>query len=263
MTIPSQHVVGDTGHTTDHNAMADTLTAHKQSIELLQAAQPGYMLKAGGNVVNLTNPAGVSETVNIPAGSRDATAFVETVNYGGKRTFGLDPFGQIRVDASSPSNTPVEVSGYDATQTGDLQRWKQHGTGAILARVGSNGTVYAPNVTPGPWTNITLASGIAWNSDLGSRPAYRIIGDIVYLRGNVKKTSGTDFTASPQDLGTLPVSAVPPATIFSIQATTFRNSNFFCRMEVQPSGVIRAYFNSATYDPSWIAMDGIVFSRTA
>lgn len=264
MTIPSQHAVGDTGHTTDHNAIVDTLTAHEQDIELIQTAQPNYMLKAGGNVVNLTNPAGIAETIVIPAGTRTATAFVKTVTFGGKRTYGLDPYGQIRVDASTPAATPLEVSGYDATQTGDLQRWKQHGTGAVLARVGSNGTVYAPNITPGAWTSITLAAGVAWNSDLGARPQYRIIGDMVYLRGNIKKTTGTDFTVSPQDLGTLPGSVTPPAHVFSVQPAQFSSGPYFnVRMEVQVTGLIRMYFSAGNFTPSWVSLDGMSFSRTA
>lgn len=263
-TIPSHHVVGDSGHTTDHNAMVDVLADHETRIAGIQTAQPGYMLKSGNNTVSVANPSGYAENVIVPAGSRDGT-YVKSVTVGGKRTFGLDTNGQLRVSSYASTDVPFTVWGFDATQSADLTRWRTHEAGPIVARVDSVGNIYAPNITPSTWTNITLASGIAWNSTGGARPQYRVVGDVVELRGSVKRTTDTDFTVSPSDVGTLPVDVRPPYWVYSAQAANFVDSTGYVRVEVQTSGLIRFYFanSGVTYQPRWIQLDGIRYSRTA
>jgi len=266
-TIPSHHDVGDSGHTTDHNAITDVLTDHEARLAGVQTAQPNYMVKTGGNVINLTNPNGVSESVVIPAGTRDNAAFVKTVFFSGKRTFGLDTYGQLRVDAAFPSTVAAEVSGYDASQTADLQRWKQHSAGAVLARVSSNGTIFAPNITPGPWTNLTLASGVAWyTSSNQARPQYRVIDDRVELRGAIKKSDGSDFSGSPQQVGTLPAPAAPPYLLSTIVASELGAGTCLVRLTISTSGLItfdRITAVSGGYTPAWVSLDGVFFSKTA
>lgn len=264
-TIPSHHAVGDAGHTSDHNAMADVLTDHESRVDALEAVQPTYMVKTGGNVVNLTNPSGVAESVVVPAGTRDTTVYVKQVTYGGKRTFGLDTYGQARLGAATVTDVPVIVSGYSASHTGDLQRWRQYDTGSTLARVASDGRIYAPNITPSAWTNITLTSGIASNSPAtGAPPQWRIIDDEVQLRGTVKKSNNTDFTVSPQDLGTLPAQALPPYIVYALAPANFVNDEAYGRLEITTSGIIRVLWRAGSgFSPAWFSLDGISFSRTA
>lgn len=262
-TIPSHHVVGDAGHTDDHNAVSDVLTDHETRVTALEGVQGGYLVKTGGNIVNVTNPAGTSDAVVIPSGTRDLNAYISTVTYGGVRTYGLDTYGQLRVGAAMDSTTPAEFFGQSNTQTSDLTRWRKNGVlGTVVARVDANGNLFAPNITPGAWTNITLTSGLVWSSSLGARPQYRIVGDCVELRGAVQKTSG-DFTTSPQDLGVVPAGAAPPYQTYGLGGAQFSAGQDHVRIEVQTGGLIRFYFASSTYTPTWVSLDNFRYSRTA
>lgn len=265
-TIPSHHDVGDEGHTTDHNSMADVLTDHATSIGTLQTAQPTYYVKSGGNTINLANPAGTADAVVIPSGTRDTAAYVRTVTYGGKRTFGLDTYGQLRCDAAQPNLVPVEVAGFDASQSADLQRWRTYGAGGIVARVANDGTIYAPNITPGVWTNITLAAGIAWYSPGGAVPQYRLVGDCVELRGAVHHSNSSDFTGSGSPVGTLPPQACPPNLIYSVQASELGSGMASVRTQIATTGLIQFSLitpSGTPYTPAWMSLDGIRYSRTA
>lgn len=265
-TIPTHHEVGDEGHTSDHNLISDALTEHEQRITTAQtdldALEAAALVKTGANVISVANPSGVAETVVIPAGTREVGIWLKSVTYGGVRTFGLDTYGQARLGAATPSEVPLSVWGYNNSQTGDLVRFRKYEAGPLLARVDANGNVYAPNITPTPWTNLTLNAGLVWNSALGTRPQYRMIGDMVQLRGNLQKSNGADFTSSPQDIATLPVGFRPPALFYSVQASAFRQSFGYSRTEILTTGLIRTYFWASTYNPDWHTLDGITFSVT-
>lgn len=263
MTIPSQHIVGDPGHTDDHNAIADVLTSQESRVAALEGLQPGYMVKTGGNAITLTNPSGFADQVIIPSGSRDDAAYVRTVSYGGVRTFGLDTYGQLRAGAAQDGTCPAEFHGRSETQTADLGRWRKGGaSGAIVARVDSDGNVFAPNLTPTAWTNLSLASGVAWYDVVGARPQYRRVGDEVQLRGHVKRSNNADFATSPQEVGTLPGGFTPPHWAYSVQPSQFSSSTGYVRMEVRDTGAIYFYF-SGGYTPGWVGLDGFRFSLTA
>lgn len=263
-TIPSQHVVGDLGHTSDHNAIVDVLTDHEQRLVSQASSISGAMVKAGSNIINVANPAGWFKRIDIPAGTRDSSVWVEQVTYGGKRTFGLDTYGQARLDASTAAQVPLIVSGYSAAHATDILQWRKYEGGSTLGRVDQNGNIYAPNITPGTWTNITLASGIAWYGSGTARPQYRITGDLVELRGLLKKTNNTDFTATnPIDLCTLPSVAAPVYTHYFTTATQLSGGYGAVRIEAFASGLIRFYRWSESHTPNWVALDGIIFSRTA
>lgn len=261
-TIPSHHNVGDAGHTDDHNATYDVLNDHQSRLAAVESAQPTFMVKTGNNIVTLANPSGVADQVTVPAGPRDSTALIRSITVSGKRVWWLDAYGMQRLEAASVNATPLVVSGYDDAQAGDLQRWQKHGTGALLARVDKDGNVFAPNLTPGNWVNIPLATGIVHNPTLGARPQYRITGDRVELRGNIKKSNDTDFTVSPQNIGTLPVDVRPPNYVYSVQGATFRAGYGYVRMEIIAEGLIRFYFQSSSYTPDWVSLDGFNFSIT-
>ena len=271
-TIPSHHAEGDTGHTNDHNSIADVLTSQAAQITAVQSAlaalpatymeQAGGNTYGGGNTITVTNPSGVADTVTIPAGSRDGSAYVRTVTYGGRRTFGLDSYGQLRVNSAGDNVVPAEFYG-DSSQTANLLNMRKGGvSGTIVASFDANGNLAAPNVTPGAWTALTLASG-ALTNNFGNIPAYRLVGDRVELRGQVKKVDNSNFATSPQDVGTLPGGFVPPQTHYFIVGAAFVSDEGYVRMEVNPSGLIRFFFRSSTYQPGWISIDNIQFSRTA
>lgn len=262
MTIPSHHSVGDPGHTDDHNSMVDVLTAHENRVAAIEAAQPTYMVKTGNNTVTVSNPSGVADQVIVPSGPRETNALVRTVTVAGKQVWWLDAYGMQRLEAASADATPLVVAGYDNSQSGDLQQWRKHIGGDLLARIDRDGNVHAPNVTPSPWTNLTLASGIAWNSSLGARPAYRKVGDTVELRGNIRRSNNADFTVSPQEVGTLPTDFRPPHFSFSIQPATFRGGFSWVRMGVHPDGKIEFYFWFSSFNPDWVSLDGLRFSVT-
>lgn len=278
MTIPIHHSLGDVGHTTDHNALTDVLQDHEADIGNLSSSIGGlqtsisnvqnqvnnlggtYMAKAGNNVVSVSNPSGYESNVVIPAGSRDGNAFIRHTTYGGRTTFELDSFGQLRQGSALDTTCPAEVYG-PSTQTEDLQRWRKGGlTGTVVARVDANGNIYGPNVTPGNWTNIPLDGAIASNFSIPCQ--YRSVGDKVELRGNVKRSNNANFTSSPTTVGTLPNGYRPPYTYYTTQGAFFSGNFLYVRMEVQPSGSIAFYFPSGSYQPTWVALDNISFSRT-
>lgn len=265
-TIPTHHAVGDTGHTTDHNLVSDVLNDHETRVTNLQGVQANYLVKTGGNIVTLTNPSGVAERVEIPAGTRDTTVWVKQVTYGGNRTFALDTYGQARLGAATTSEVPLTCWGYDSTHTGDLQRWRQYQAGPIVARVDALGNVFAPNLTPGTWTNLTLASGIAWKGDTSSRPQYRITGDRIELRGAIKKSDGTDFSTSPTTIATLPTLATPPYLMYFIVACELGSGMASVRLEITSAGVMKFYLitaSSTPQTPAWVCIDGVAYSKTA
>jgi hypothetical protein len=265
MTIPSHHVEGDTGHTDDHNEIADVLSGQAADLVELQSTLAGlsgtFMAKAGNNTVTVSNPSGFSDTVVIPAGTRNGAAYVRTVTYGGRQTFGLDSYGQGRFGSAADDLTPLEAYG-PSGQNGNLTNWRKGGlAGQIVASVAHDGVVSAPNITPTAWANLPLAGGIVTNG--GSTPQYRAIGDMVYLRGNVKKHDSSPFYSSPADLGTVPSGFVPPHTSYHLLGASFASDEAYVRAEIQSgSGLLRVYFRHGSYQPTWIALDGIVFSRT-
>lgn len=263
-TIPTHHVVGDAGHTDDHNATSDVLNDHQTRLGALEGVQAGYLVKTGANVVTVANPSGVASTIVIPTGTRDPNAYVSAVTYGGLRTYGLDTYGQLRVGSAMDATTPAEFYGQSSTQTSDLTRWRKTGVlGPVVARIDANGNVFAPNITPGAWTNITLTTGLVWATALGARPQYRIVGDCVELRGAIQKSTG-DFTTSPQDAGVVPANVAPPYMTYGLGGAQFTAGQDHVRIEVQPSGLIRFYFSPASdYTPNWISLDNFRYSRTA
>lgn len=278
MTIPIHHSLGDVGHTTDHNSISDVLQDHEADIGGLSSSVGGlqssissvqnqvnnlgsvYMSKSGNNNVTVSNPTGYEARVTIPAGTRDGNVFVHSTTYGGRATFELDSYGQIRQGSAIDTTCPVEIYGPN-TQTEDLTRWRRGGiTGGIVAKVDAFGNITAPNVTPGGWSNIPLDGAVS--SNFGIPCQYRTIGDMVYLRGNIKRSNNANFTSSPQTVGTLPSGYRPPYTLYTAQGAFFGNNYLYVRMEIQSGGAIVFYFPSSVYQPTWVALDNISFSRT-
>lgn len=260
MPIPSHHNVGDAGHAADHNAMADTLTAHDQAIATLQTATVGIFYLAGGNVTNINDSTTIWARVNLPAGDRSAAPDTFQVWHGANKIFWFDNGGKPRVKSDDPTHIPMVFDSVTG-QTASLGEWRVNGV--MKAKVDAAGNIIAPNTTPGAWTNITLQSGIVGYGTPASTPQYRIINDVVELRGLVAKSNGTDFTASPVTVGTLPTAARPtrlnPPIVYAAVPHYISGASFTARLQVDSAGVITIYFVTGD-SPAWLGLDGARFS---
>lgn len=266
-TIPIHHSPGDLQHTQDHNSIVDVLNDQATDIFTAQgdiAAIPGlYMAKAGNNTVTVANPSGNGVIFVVPAGTRDAGAYVMTVVYAGKQTFGLDSYGQIRVSSAQDSLVPMEIFGSSSTQSADLLRFRKSGVfGSIVSRVDANGNFYAPNITPGAWTNLPLAGGIVAAYDVGTAPMYRLVGDEVQIRGACRKSDFSNFNSSPTQIGTIPSEYRPIYLTFAVTGAHLGGNFAWVRMEVGTNGLVQFYFPQGAYQPSWVSLDGMRYSRT-
>jgi hypothetical protein len=257
MTIPPHHGVGDAGHTTDHNSIADVLTSYATSLGTLTTAVTGVFYLAGNNVTTISDGTSYGWRINLPAGSRDTAPNQLAFYIGGKAVGGFNGYGEITATPALPSRTAVVVTGYDGTQSGDLQQWKTS-AGTTVASVKPDGTIFAKNITAGTWTNIPLASGVVrWTSG-GHRPQYRLRDDRIELRGVLQKSSG-DFTVSPAVVATMPVGTIPGAPQYGLCASSFSGPTGWVRLEVRSDGTIAFYFAASTYNPGWVALDNFSY----
>jgi hypothetical protein len=261
MPIPSHHVVGDTGHAADHNAIVDTLTTHDQSITTLQGVTVGLFYISGNNTSNLTGTTNWWAKVVVPSGNRDSAADIFSLFQNTKKTTWFNGYGEARFSAADPTHVPVIVSPYDNTQSGDLQQWKDS-TGTTLAKVDKSGNITGANTEWGPWTNITLQSGIVWYQHSTHTPQYRVKGDVVQLRGVCGKSNGTDFTSSPVTLGTLPAGARPTGLVYNAVARQVSSNTMVARLEVASTGSITVYTDTSN-SAAWISLDNTQFSTLA
>jgi hypothetical protein len=266
MTIPIHHSPGDLEHTEDHNSIVDVLTDHATELIVLQnqitALPSSFMSKSGNNVVQISNPAGYGTSMVIPPGTRDSGAYVMTVIYAGKQTFGLDSFGQVRAGSAQDALVPMEVFGASSGQSADLLRFRKTGVfGAIVSRVDANGNFYAPNITPGAWTNLPLAGGIVAAHDVGTAPMYRLVGDEVQIRGSCRKSSG-NFNGSPTQIGTIPSGYTPVYLTMAVTGAASVGNFYSVRMEMGTNGSLSVHFPHGSYQPNWITLDGMRYSRT-
>lgn len=257
MTIPIHHGVGDAGHTVDHNAISDVLTAHGASLATLTTAVTGVFYLAGNNVTTITDGTSYGWRVNLPVGARDTAPSQLAFFIGGKQVGAFNSYGELTATPALPSRPALVVNAYDVTQTADLQQWK-NSAGTVIAAVRPDGSVFGKNVTASTWTNLTLSSGITRHS-AGHRPQYRVRDDRVEFRGMLAKTSG-NFTASPVTLGTMPAGLVPGALQDVICASSFNSNYAWVRVEVTTSGSIVAYIAiGVPYTPSWISLDNFTY----
>lgn len=261
MPIPSHHAVGDTGHAADHNAIVDTLTAHDQSITTLQGVTTGLFYISGNNTSNISGTSNWWAKVVVPLGNRDSAADVFSLFQNTKKTSWFNGYGEARFSAADPTHVPVIVSPYDGTQSADLQRWTD-ASGTTLAKVDRLGNITGANTDWGPWTDITLQSGINWYQHSTHKPQYRVKGSDVQLRGVVSKSNGTDFTTSPVTLGTLPTGARPTALVYNSVARQANGNTLIARLEVASTGTITVYLNTDA-SGAWISFDNTQFSTLA
>jgi hypothetical protein len=261
MPIPSHHVVGDTGHAADHNAIVDTLTTHDQAISTLQGVTTGLFYISGNNTSNISGTSNWWAKVVVPVGNRDSAADVFSLFQNTKKTAWFNGYGEARFSAADPTHVPVIVSPYDGTQSVDLQRWTD-AAGATLAKVDRLGNITGANTDWSAWTNITLQSGITWYQHSTHVPQYRTKGTDVQLRGVCAKTNSTDFTSSPVTLGTLPAGARPTGLVYNAVARQASSSTLVARLEVASTGTITVYTDTSN-SGAWISLDNTQFSTLA
>lgn len=97
------------------------------------------------------------------------------------------------------------------------------------------------------WTNVTYTTG--W-VDFGggfTGAQYKKVGDLIFLRGLCKRTSGVATT-----MFTLPVNYRPSSSIIFAQLS----NDALARVQVDTTGAVTMSFGTAT---SWVNLSGIVF----
>lgn len=122
--------------------------------------------------------------------------------------------------------------------------------------VGSQYRAFIPPV-PTPWVALPFSANYQiFSGATYSQPAYRRIGDIVYLRGLVGRNTAT--APANSTLATLPAGFVPTAiNIFEQNCGTGR-----ARVDVYPAGgVLHADFTFTV--GTYLSLDGIFFSVLA
>jgi len=101
------------------------------------------------------------------------------------------------------------------------------------------------------WVTFPYAGGIA---AFGSSPAYRKLGNRVYLKGMIKPSASTDMTVQTT-LGTLPAGFRPVEDRNFACATEWRSQNA-ARVLVPATGVVAFLPATAV---KWVSVDGISF----
>lgn len=90
------------------------------------------------------------------------------------------------------------------------------------------------------WISITLASGFITNL---LAPAYRVIGQVVYLRGDVKPSTGTFGTSSTITIasaGAIPAGSLPTSELATTKALSGNGPNVI-NGAVRTDGSIRIF----------------------
>jgi hypothetical protein len=105
---------------------------------------------------------------------------------------------------------------------------------------------YAKFVTP--WTNLTFASG--WgNYGFGFRTGqYQKVGDLVFVRGVVARSSGSSDTMATLPVGHRPTQQEP----FAVDS-----ANAHGRVDITTDGDLALLIGTAT---DYVSLNGIVFS---
>ena len=124
------------------------------------------------------------------------------------------------------------------------------GDDAKALAVDANGNVSLAGRIGTAWAALTLNSGGNWANYGGSyaNAAYKKVGDLVFLRGLVVRSSGSDTL-----IATLPSGNRPGS--YSLHATA--GDDVFARIDVEPDGEMRLQAGSAT---AYVSLDGIVLS---
>jgi len=107
-----------------------------------------------------------------------------------------------------------------------------------------------------PWNDMTLASGYKVNDQV---PQWRVVGDMLQLRGRVTRTSGASFSNVYTTVASVPASVAPSQWNYVTVGSNFSSSTGGGGMaSILPSGVVQVAGPSGLVD--WVSFDGISIS---
>lgn len=121
------------------------------------------------------------------------------------------------------------------------------------------------------WTDLVLVAGFITNATaFGNTPQYRRVGDVVELRGMIKRTAGNFATNVRTLISTLPAgfrpipmagtaAAANPATIVCAFPCIASVGNA-ARWDVYANGGLEVTVYGST---SWLPLDSVIFSSVA
>jgi len=136
----------------------------------------------------------------------------------------------LQTSAGTPSGVPAN-SGPEGTM-----HWDSTNNILYIYNTGAWKAIYGNT----SWINITINSGFVAS---GAVPQYRIVGDIVYVRGAFSSTGFTAGTAGA--CGQLPVSAYPTTSVIYSGATNSATA-LFNKVSISGSGTISITPESAS-----------------
>lgn len=263
MIPPSDKEVGDPGHTDDHNAITEALVDHQSRIALVEGATENALVSDEPNDVTLNNSTNAyHQRIELPTGDRSGQPDVLSVTRSGDMVSSLNGNGYPRIRSHAPTDIP-HITTAHASQSADLHQWRS-ASNSVIARVDAQGNFHGGNVSPGPWTTLTLSGLYQWDSTAGNRPQYRRVGDYVELRGALRRVDSAPIVFSGTSLlvGSLPPTMGAPGGFRSIQATQQTSQSFICQAVVSPDGSV-SISGEGSHSPLWISLDRIRFSITS
>jgi len=210
---------------------------------------------SGGNSITITNPAlanGFAQ-VNLDYTSDGSTPDGLAFYYNGVRTGYHNEKGELRSRAAATNSVPFRVQQRSNSQTANLTEWTQSDN-TILARVDATGNLYAPNLTPSAWQDLTYpanAAAAAGFAQAGVR--LEPLTQVVRMRGAIQITA--PGFATGVTIATVPVGYRPPATFRCI--TRFAGSGSAgVFITVATTGAITVAANLTSSD-NVVAIDNI------
>ena len=112
-------------------------------------------------------------------------------------------------------------------------------------------------LTPGPWEAIPWASGYEEHS---GTPGYRIVGQMVQLRGTVQKTSGSFPTNTLTTIAQMPAGLTPTTFRYGL-ATTQISGGMFAQLSITDAGAVQIYVPAGN-TAAWLSLDSFSYSLT-
>jgi len=166
----------------------------------------------GGNSVTITNPALANGFAQInldytpDSSTPDGLAFY----HNGVRTGYHNEKGELRSRAAATNSVPFRVQQRTTSQTANLTEWTQSDN-TILSYVDAAGNIFAPNLTPSAWQDLTYptnAAAAAGFAQAGVR--LEPLTQVVRMRGAIQITA--PGFANGVTIATVPAGYRPPAT---------------------------------------------------
>lgn len=135
--------------------------------------------------------------------------------------------------------------------------------GQLYARVSGAWVPVLGSPLPSAWANMTLQNG--WGNIGGgwALAQYRKIGDIVYLRGLISRSTALTVT-TPLAICTLPSGfTAGGAEIFTVNCAGNNYGDQQCRMNVGTNGGVEIVIGNTNQNPHvYVSMAGVQFSTT-